>query len=107
MHVNEKDLWNFLRVDVISNADSPPNSEPADSSFIRTLIDSAEKRLEKFIGHSLDDFDVFPDELSFAIMIDVSVHYFDRINPTLPQIYDENIMPFRAWGFGRAVETDG
>lgn len=104
MYVNENDVWNFLRVDLIENDDSPPTVEPEDVSLIRMLIDNAKKRLEKFIGHSLDKFDVLPDELSFAVMIDVSVHYHNRIDPKLPDIYDETIGPFRQWSFGRAVD---
>jgi hypothetical protein len=35
-----------------------------------------------------------------AIILDVSTHYFERLDPVLPSSYDELVAPFRSWGFG-------
>lgn len=107
MHVEQQFVWNFLRVEAVANEESPPTYEPVDADLIASLIDAAEKRVETMIGGSLDDLNTIPGDMALAIAMDVSVHYFNRINPELPELYWQLLMPFRSWGFGRDTSEEG
>jgi hypothetical protein len=77
--------------------------EPRDSDFIEQLIVAAEARLAKLMGlGSIFDIESpgLEPEMVEAITLDVSVNYFSRLNPVLPDRYDELVAPFRKWGFG-------
>lgn len=105
MVVSESFIWQALRLDLVNNEDSPPSQEPVDREFVAALIENAETRLETFLGHPLSDFDGgIPSDLALAVSIDVSQSYFNRMAPDLPDAYWQLLKPYRAWGFGRAVE---
>ncbi len=101
MHVSPDFVWSFLRVEAVANDDSPPTYEPVDADLIAALIDAAERRVETMIGKPLSDLAAIPGDMNLAIAMDVSVHYFNRVNPELPDMYWQLLMPLRAWGFGR------
>jgi hypothetical protein len=99
--IDEREVWEFLQVDLMPDGGSPEMMVPADRSLIATLIVGAERRLERFVGKTLGEFeDGLPDELKQAITLDVTTFYRNRLSPALPDIYFELISSHREWGFG-------
>ncbi|MDB5541394.1 MAG: hypothetical protein JWQ89_3121 [Devosia sp.] len=100
----EATVWAWLRLDLVDSGGSPTALEPVDADTVRALIVAAEVRLETFIGTTLAEIlyesDEIPEPLTRAILLDVSNHYFSRLNPELPDAYFEAIAPWRAWSFG-------
>jgi hypothetical protein len=95
-YVTEQEVWNALQVDLSMNYEnSPPMEDPVDRAYIATLIRAAQNRMDQHLGTKLADMDSIPDEIKLALMMDVSVHYFDRLNPVLPQNYFYLIRPYR------------
>lgn len=103
-------VYDWLRVPLVSDGASPPCFAPVDESLIRTLLYAAEVRIDRFIEPTLkeilageaepatDSFELH--QLIRAVLIDVAVHYFNRLDPQLPDSYFEAIAPWRKWGFG-------
>lgn len=97
-YVTEEEVWAALKVNLYPDGGSPPSMAPVDRDFISMLIQAAQNRIDYHIATSLeemDDADGVPDELKLAICMDVSVHYFSRLNPVLPDAYWILIRPFR------------
>ena len=107
MHVQEKTVWDFLRLDLVEDDESPPSLAPADREFVSSLIEAAEARLDRYLAKPLAEFETIPGDLTLAVSVDVATHYFNRLNPELPDSYWQLILPFRAWGFGAPEESDG
>lgn len=97
-------VWAFLRVDLVDSGASPTELAPVDADFVLSLILAAETRLETFIASTLAEviytLGAIPDSLTQAVCLDVSAHYFNRLNPEIPDAYFEAIAPWRAWSFG-------
>lgn len=94
-YVPEEEVWAALQVNMVEDDESPPSMVAVDRGFIETLIYAAQNRADRHLATKLEDLDAVPSELKLAIMMDVSVHYFDRINPVLPEAYWLLIRPFR------------
>lgn len=99
-HVTEPEVWQALQVDLYDTGDSPQTQAPVDRAYIATLITAAQNRLDEHLATKLADWDAVPAELKLAIMMDVTVNYFDRKSPALPEQYFYLIRPFRNWSFG-------
>jgi hypothetical protein len=101
---SEADVWAALRVDLVDDGSSPTEPAPVDRDFIRSLIVAAEARLARFIGETLAELEyaeqTVPEPLTRAVILDVTVHYFNRLNAELPDDYDQAIAPYRVFGFG-------
>ena len=105
--VSESDVWSALQVDLYDNDDSPPTKEPADRSFIEFLILAAQERFDRFCTIKLADIEgEIPVQIRMLINIDVATHYFNRINPELPEAYWNMLFPYRAHGFGGCIEDE-
>jgi hypothetical protein len=94
-YITEEEVWAALQVDLYENEDSPPTKEPIDRDYIATLIEAAQNRMDEHLDTKLADMDAIPSEIKLALMMDVTVNYFDRKNPVLPQHYFYLIRPFR------------
>ncbi|MBB3410665.1 hypothetical protein FHT87_004597 [Rhizobium sp. BK316] len=99
-HVTEQEVWQALQVDLYATGGSPETQEPADRAYIATLITAAQNRLDDHLATKLIDWEEVPAELKLAITMDVTINYFDRKSPVLPEQYFYLIRPFRNWGFG-------
>lgn len=97
---SESAVWAALRLDLVDDGSSPTELVPADRDHIVSLIAAAETRIEILTGLALDELEEVPEPLTQAIILDVSAHYFNRVNPELPEDYDSLIAPYREFGFG-------
>lgn len=97
----EAEVWAALQIDV-----DPIFNVPVDRDFIRSLIVAAEHRIERFCGTAPVDMEEVPPAIHAAILLDVGVYYFFRLNPVLPLAWDEMIAPYRKWGFGGASDEN-
>ncbi|KQX42416.1 hypothetical protein ASD04_00125 [Devosia sp. Root436] len=103
---SEAELWAALQLDLEPLGTEPETYAPVDAAFVRSLIVAAEDRVSRFCGVAPIDMDAVPPNLAAAIQIDVSTHYFARLNPVLPDAWAEMIAPHRKWGFGGAVAEE-
>ena len=94
-YVTEEEVWNALQVDLYTNYESPLSQEPADREYIAMLIDAAQNRMDQHLEKPLAEWSEIPAEIKLALMMDVTVNYFDRKNPVLPEHYFYMIRPFR------------
>ncbi|MFB9952191.1 head-tail connector protein [Rhizobium puerariae] len=99
--IAEADVWDALQVDLAEDGSSPPQLVPVDRAFIRTLIEAAEERIEGYVDQELSEFeDGIPSSIQRAVILDVLVHYRNRLAPEMPDEYFALIANHRVWGFG-------
>jgi hypothetical protein len=90
-------VWDALQVDLTEAG----GTEPVDSSYIVSLIATAESNLAAYIGKSISTFEGdVPEELTQAICLEVQARYRNRLMPEVPPAYFALIAGHRVWGFG-------
>lgn len=98
-YVSEREVWNALQVHLYENDESPPEKEPAEREYIALLIEAAQSRIDEHLATKLENWPEIPPEIKLAIMMDVTVNFFDRKNPVLPEHYYYMLRPYRQWVF--------
>jgi hypothetical protein len=99
--IAEPDVWDALQVDLAEDGNSPPQLVPVDRALIRGLIEAAEERAKGYVDQDLSEFEAgVPSSLQRAVILDVLVHYRNRLAPELPDEYFALIANHRVWGFG-------
>ena len=94
-YVAEEEVWSALQVDLYTNDESPPTKEPVEREYISMLIMAAQHRMEQHLEKPLSEWPEIPFEIKLALMMDVTIGFFDRKNPVLPEHYFYLIRPFR------------